>query len=83
MNAAFRFGGIPFDLAEPGLRLFAKEVLPVLKSWRSETAPRPPRRLPNKAQKKQKTYQILVAPAAARVQCKRQDDGPGFPLSRE
>lgn len=30
---AFRFGGIPFDEAEAGMRLFAAEVLPVLKSW--------------------------------------------------
>ena len=30
---AFRFGGIPFEEAEAGLRLFAAEVLPVLKSW--------------------------------------------------
>ena len=33
LNVAFRFGGTPFDVAERGLRLFAKEVLPVLKSW--------------------------------------------------
>lgn len=30
---AFRFGGIPFDEAEAGMRLFAAEVLPELKSW--------------------------------------------------
>ena len=30
---AFRFGGIPFDEAEVGMRLFAEEVMPVLKSW--------------------------------------------------
>ena len=30
---AFRFGGIPYDEAEASMRLFAKEVLPVLKSW--------------------------------------------------
>jgi hypothetical protein len=34
MNVAFRFGGVPFDIAEQGLKLFAKEVLPVVKSWR-------------------------------------------------
>ena len=28
-----RFGGTPFDLAESGLRLYAKEVLPVVHSW--------------------------------------------------
>ena len=37
LNVAFRFGGIPFDIAEKGLRLFAKEVLPVLKTWKSDT----------------------------------------------
>jgi len=38
LNVAFRFGGVPFDLAERGLKLFASEVLPVLKSWRVEHA---------------------------------------------
>ncbi len=33
LNVAFRFGGIPLDIAERSLKLFAKEVLPVLKSW--------------------------------------------------
>ncbi len=33
LNLAFRFGGTPYEVAERGLRLFAKEVLPVLKSW--------------------------------------------------
>ncbi len=33
LNIAFRFGGTPLPVAERGLRLFAKEVLPVLKSW--------------------------------------------------
>jgi alkanesulfonate monooxygenase SsuD/methylene tetrahydromethanopterin reductase-like flavin-dependent oxidoreductase (luciferase family) len=32
-NVSFRFGGIPYDIAERSLKLFAKEVLPVLKSW--------------------------------------------------
>ena len=32
-NVAFRFGGTPFHVAERGLKLFAEEVLPVLKSW--------------------------------------------------
>jgi len=31
---AFRIGGIPYELAEAGLRLYAKEVLPILKTWR-------------------------------------------------
>ena len=33
-NVSFRFGGTPYDVAEKGLKLFAKEVLPVLKSWK-------------------------------------------------
>ena len=33
MNVAFRFGGTPYEVSERGLELFAKEVLPVLKSW--------------------------------------------------
>jgi len=30
---AFRFGGIPFDEAQSGVRLFAAEVLPEIQSW--------------------------------------------------
>jgi alkanesulfonate monooxygenase SsuD/methylene tetrahydromethanopterin reductase-like flavin-dependent oxidoreductase (luciferase family) len=37
LDTAFRFGGIPYDTAEKSLRLFAKEVLPVLQSWTTET----------------------------------------------
>ena len=33
LNVAFRFGGVPFDIAENGLKLFAKEVLPVVQGW--------------------------------------------------
>ncbi len=33
LATSFRFGGIPYEKAEQSLRLFAKEVLPVLKSW--------------------------------------------------
>jgi alkanesulfonate monooxygenase SsuD/methylene tetrahydromethanopterin reductase-like flavin-dependent oxidoreductase (luciferase family) len=33
MNVAFRFGGTPYEVAERGLKLFAREVLPVVKSW--------------------------------------------------
>lgn len=33
LNVAFRFGGTPYEISERGLKLFAKEVLPVLKSW--------------------------------------------------
>jgi alkanesulfonate monooxygenase SsuD/methylene tetrahydromethanopterin reductase-like flavin-dependent oxidoreductase (luciferase family) len=35
LNAAFRFGGVPYEIAERGLKLFAKEVVPVLKTWRA------------------------------------------------
>ena len=39
LSSSFRFGGIPLPKAETSMRLFAKEVLPVLKSWKpSETA---------------------------------------------
>jgi hypothetical protein len=38
LNTAFRFGGVPFDIAERGLKLFAKEILPVLKAWRVQGA---------------------------------------------
>ena len=34
LATSFRFGGTPFDLAESGLRLYAKEVMPVVRSWR-------------------------------------------------
>jgi alkanesulfonate monooxygenase SsuD/methylene tetrahydromethanopterin reductase-like flavin-dependent oxidoreductase (luciferase family) len=37
MNVAFRFGGTPYEVCERGLRLFAKEVLPVVKSWGAQT----------------------------------------------
>ena len=33
LATSFRFGGIPNELAERSIDLFAKEVLPVLKSW--------------------------------------------------
>jgi alkanesulfonate monooxygenase SsuD/methylene tetrahydromethanopterin reductase-like flavin-dependent oxidoreductase (luciferase family) len=35
LNVAFRFGGVPYETAERGLKMFAKEVLPVLKTWRA------------------------------------------------
>ena len=38
LNVAFRFGGTPFEVSERGLKLFAKEVLPVLKTWQSAKA---------------------------------------------
>jgi alkanesulfonate monooxygenase SsuD/methylene tetrahydromethanopterin reductase-like flavin-dependent oxidoreductase (luciferase family) len=34
LNVAWRFGGVPYAVAERGLKLFAKEVLPILQSWR-------------------------------------------------
>src|SRR6516162_4958143 len=40
LNTAFRFGGIPYELAERSLKMFAKEILPVLKGWRSENTAR-------------------------------------------
>jgi alkanesulfonate monooxygenase SsuD/methylene tetrahydromethanopterin reductase-like flavin-dependent oxidoreductase (luciferase family) len=36
LATSFRFGGIPYDLAEGGLKLYAKEVLPVLHTWKQE-----------------------------------------------
>ncbi len=32
-STSFRFGGISYEHAEKSMRLFAKEVLPVLKTW--------------------------------------------------
>jgi len=43
MNVAFRFGGTPYAVSERGLKLFAKEVLPVVKSWTSLGASKPGR----------------------------------------
>jgi len=34
LATSFRFGGTPYAVAETGLRLYAKEVLPVVRSWR-------------------------------------------------
>ena len=36
LATSFRFGGTPYDLAESGLLLYCKEVLPVLKAWKNE-----------------------------------------------
>lgn len=33
LNVGFRSGGTPYEVAVRGLKLFAKEVLPVVKSW--------------------------------------------------
>ena len=38
LNVSFRFGGTPMGVCEAGLKLFAKEVLPVLKTWKAEDA---------------------------------------------
>lgn len=32
---SFRFGGAPHEFAESSMRLYAKEILPALKSWNS------------------------------------------------
>ena len=34
---SFRFGGTPYKLAEQSLSLYAKEILPVLQSWKDAT----------------------------------------------
>jgi alkanesulfonate monooxygenase SsuD/methylene tetrahydromethanopterin reductase-like flavin-dependent oxidoreductase (luciferase family) len=36
LATSFRFGGTPYELAEEGLLLYCKEVVPVLKAWKSE-----------------------------------------------
>jgi alkanesulfonate monooxygenase SsuD/methylene tetrahydromethanopterin reductase-like flavin-dependent oxidoreductase (luciferase family) len=41
MNVAFRFGGTPYAVSERGLKLFAKEVLPVVKCWKSAAPAKP------------------------------------------
>jgi hypothetical protein len=33
LATAFRFGGIPFEVAEKSMRLYAREILPVLHAW--------------------------------------------------
>jgi alkanesulfonate monooxygenase SsuD/methylene tetrahydromethanopterin reductase-like flavin-dependent oxidoreductase (luciferase family) len=38
LATSFRFGGTPCDLAESGLRLYAKEVLPVVQSWSQDAS---------------------------------------------
>ena len=38
LATSFRFGGTPYKVAEQSIKLFAKEVLPVLKSWKEDTA---------------------------------------------
>jgi alkanesulfonate monooxygenase SsuD/methylene tetrahydromethanopterin reductase-like flavin-dependent oxidoreductase (luciferase family) len=35
LATSFRFGGTPYEVAETGLRLYAKEVMPVVQSWKS------------------------------------------------
>jgi alkanesulfonate monooxygenase SsuD/methylene tetrahydromethanopterin reductase-like flavin-dependent oxidoreductase (luciferase family) len=37
---SFRFAGMPFEVAERSIKLFAKEVLPVLRTWTAEQPPR-------------------------------------------
>jgi alkanesulfonate monooxygenase SsuD/methylene tetrahydromethanopterin reductase-like flavin-dependent oxidoreductase (luciferase family) len=38
LNVAFRFGGTPYEVSERGLKLFAREVLPVLKAQSPSSA---------------------------------------------
>jgi alkanesulfonate monooxygenase SsuD/methylene tetrahydromethanopterin reductase-like flavin-dependent oxidoreductase (luciferase family) len=38
LNVAWRFGGMPYEIAEQGLQLFAQEVLPVLHTWTTAAA---------------------------------------------
>ena len=42
LATSFRFGGTPFDLAESGLRLYAKEIMPVVHSWTTAGVPSGP-----------------------------------------
>jgi hypothetical protein len=42
LATSFRFGGIPYATAEQSLRLFAREVLPVLKGWDKDAERRQP-----------------------------------------
>jgi len=37
---AFRYAGIPYEVAERSSRLFAKEVMPVLRTWTREQGPK-------------------------------------------
>jgi alkanesulfonate monooxygenase SsuD/methylene tetrahydromethanopterin reductase-like flavin-dependent oxidoreductase (luciferase family) len=37
---AFRFGGTPYEVSERSMRLFAKEVLPVIRAWQAPVEPR-------------------------------------------
>ena len=39
LATSFRFGGIPFAVAEKSMRLFGKEVLPAIQSWQTAHAP--------------------------------------------
>jgi hypothetical protein len=39
LATSFRFGGIPFAVAEQSMRLYAREVLPVLRAWETAGAP--------------------------------------------
>ena len=46
LNVAFRFGGMPYEVAERGLKLFAKEVLPCRRNRRPRLAKQPSDALP-------------------------------------
>jgi hypothetical protein len=38
LATSFRFGGTPYEIAEQSLKLYAKEVLPVVQSWQANSA---------------------------------------------
>jgi len=38
LATSFRFGGTPYEVAEQSLKLYAKEVLPVVQSWQANSA---------------------------------------------
>ena len=40
LEHAARFAGIPFETAERSARLFAQEVMPVLRTWTQEQGPK-------------------------------------------
>jgi hypothetical protein len=41
LATSFRFGGTPYRFAEDGLRLYCKEVLPVVQSWKTAAETQP------------------------------------------
>jgi len=39
LATSYRFGGIPFQVAEQSMRLYAREILPVLHGWETPVVP--------------------------------------------